>query len=142
MIATPLEVPIHQVPSERLVWIQRYGLVYAYPAGIVRDIANDLYATDQAFDPSTTDREAGWLLAEHYGRRTNVTTLRALAQTVWRSASPTRSADQAFDFWWDSVDQSACASLIGAAAAFAARNVHTYPLFRHRYMIDTPAQSL
>lgn len=138
MIAVPLEVPLRTLAPNRLVWIQRGGLVYPYPARIVRDIANDLYVSDEEFNPSVADCEIGTTVQDYCGRGTNRTTLKAMAKVAW-----TRSGDAAqFDAWWDSVDQSAPTTLVGTAAAFAPRNVMTWSLFKHRYMIDTSAQSL
>lgn len=140
MIAVPLEVPLRTLAPNRLVWIQRSGLVYPYPARIVRDIANDLYVSDDGFNPSISECDAGSLLADHYGRGTNRASLQALSHAAWNYAINCDATG--FEVWWDSVDQSAPPILIGTAAAFAARNVYTWSLFKHRYMIDTSTQSL
>lgn len=139
MIAAPLEVPLRTLAPNRLVWIQRGGLVYPYPARIVRDIANDLYVGDE-FDPSELDSDVSTYVGDAYWRGTNRNTLRALCASAWNGSL---GSSIGFDVWWDSVDDNHQNSyIVGAAASYAARNVLTWSLFKHRYMIDTPSQSL
>jgi hypothetical protein len=140
VIAVPLEVPLRTLAPNRLVWIQRGGLVYPYPARIVRDIANDLYVSShEEFDPSELDCEIGVKIADLHMRGTNRQSLSALARTVWRRNGGEAAA---FQVWWESLAQKSTPTDVGTAASFASRNVMTWSLFRHRYMIDTSSQSL
>lgn len=136
MNAYPLEAPLASLSPARRVYIVRRGLVFLYPASIVRDIANDRYTMDddRPWVPRGPDWDAGQLLARRVGLdRVDHVVLRRLAETLWVRHG---GAAPSFDLWWESVNPDAHPEWIGAAAAVAARELMTYPLFRHRHLVD------
>lgn len=138
MTAYPLEQPLASLSPARRVYIVRRGLVFLYPASIVRDIANDRYTmdADRPWSAMALDWEAGRKLSDQLTDEMDLwchQRLKVLARTLWVSEGA--SAD-AFELWWESVNPDAHPEWIGAAARVAARELMTYPLFRHRHLVD------
>lgn len=136
MNAYPLETPLRDLSPARRVYIVRRGLVFLYPASIVQDIANDRYTMgdDRPWTPLTTDWAQGRALSDRMKHaRVHNEYLHTLARVLWRSTDA--SAD-AFELWWESVNPNAHPEWIGAAALVAGRELMTYPLFKHRHMVD------
>lgn len=131
-----LDVPLRTLAPNRRVYIVRNGLVYQYPARIVRDMANDMWVgpKDDEFDPSITDCAAGSRVEEHYLRGTPRNTLSALCRSTWHAngGNPTL-----FDHWWLSVDDESEPFIVGCAVACASHGVWTWSLFVHRNEVDT-----
>ena len=138
MTAYPLEQPLAALSPARRVYIVRRGLVFLYPASIVRDIANDLYTMDddRPWNPRATDWACGRLLCDQLTDEMDLwehSKLKNLTRTLWL----TEGADAtSFELWWESVNPDAHPEWIGAAAKFAGRELMTYPLFRHRHLVD------
>lgn len=136
MTAYPLETPLRDLSPARRVYIVRRGLVFLYPASIVQDIANDRYTMDddRPWTPLATDWAQGRALADRLqDARSHNEYLHTLARVLWRSTGA--SAD-AFELWWESVNPDAHPEWIGAAALVAGRELMTYPLFKHRHLVD------
>lgn len=140
MTAYPLEQSLASLSPAHRVYIVRRGLVFLYPASIVRDIANDLYTMDAdrlwSWATMPLDWEAGRKLSDQLTDEMDLWEhgkLKVLARTLWVSEGA--SAD-AFELWWESVNPDAHPEWIGAAARVAARELMTYPLFRHRHLVD------
>jgi len=138
MNAYPLETPLNLLSPARRVYVVRRGLVFLYPASIVRDIANDRYTMgdDRPWSATPIDWEAGRKLSDRLSDEMDLWEhgkLKVLARTLWVSEGA--SAD-AFELWWESVNPDAHPEWIGAAARVAARELMTYPLFRHRHLVD------
>jgi hypothetical protein len=138
MNAYPLETPLNLLSPARRIYIVRRGLVFLYPASIVRDIANDRYTMDddRQWSAAPMDWEAGRKLSDRLTDEMDLwchQRLQAMARTLWitEGASP-----DAFALWWESVNPDALPEWIGAAARVAARELMTYPLFKHRHLVD------
>lgn len=133
-----LDVPLRTLAPNRRVYIVRNGLVYQYPARIVRDMANDMWVgpEDDTFEPIAVDYDYGNSTADAYYRGTPRNSLPSLLLSVWRCfASPHEFAD-----WLDNTIPSNVAippDELGVACAYAARNVMTWSLFVHRNEVDT-----
>lgn len=138
MTAYPREQPLSALSPARRVYIVRRGLVFLYPASIVRDIANDLYTMDDDLPwlPRATDWACGRLLSDRLCDEMDLwehSKLKNLTRTLWL----TEGSDAAsFELWWESVNPDAHPEWIGAAAKVAGRELMTYPLFRHRHLVD------
>jgi hypothetical protein len=138
MTAYPLEQSLASLSPARRVYIVRRGLVFLYPASIVRDIANDRYTmdADRLWSAMPLDWEAGRKLSDQLTDEMDLWEhgkLKVLARTLWVSEGA--SAD-AFELWWESVNPDAHPEWIGAATKVAARELMTYPLFKHRHLVD------
>ncbi|APQ41888.1 hypothetical protein [Xanthomonas phage BsXeu269p/3] len=138
MNAYPLETPLNLLSPARRVYIVRRGLVFLYPAIIVRDIANDRYTMDYDYpwSASPLDWDAGRRLSDRLPDEMDLwchQRQQAMARTLWvtEGASP-----DAFTLWWESVNTDALPEWIGAAARVAARELMTFPLFKHRHLVD------
>ncbi len=138
MTAYPLEQPLSTLSPARRVYIVRRGLVFLYPASIVLDIANDRYTMDgdPPWSAMALDWEAGRKLSDQLTDEMDLwehSKLKSLARTLWL----TEGADAtSFELWWESVNPDAHPEWIGAAAKMAGRELMTYPLFRHRHLVD------
>lgn len=130
-----LDVPLRTLAPNRRVYIVRNGLVYQYPARIVRDMANDMWVgpEDDICDVTPEDIVTGDLLREHYMRGTPRTDLSALCSVLWNARS---GSSRQFESWWSAVD-SDDVETIAIQCAYAARNVMTWSLFAHRNEVDT-----
>lgn len=138
MTAYPLETSLRDLSPARRVYIVRRGLVLLYPASIVQDIANDRYTMDddRPWTPLATDWAQGRALSDRLTDELDLWDhhkLKTLARVLWRSTGA--SAD-AFELWWESVNPDAHPEWIGAAALVAGRELMTYPLFKHRHLVD------
>lgn len=138
MTAYPLETPLSLLSPARRVYIARRGLVFLYPASIVKDIANDRYTMDDDRPWSATpiDWEAGRKLSDRLIDEMDLwdhSRLKTMARTLWvtEGASP-----DAFVLWWESVNPDSLPEWVGAAARVAARELMTYSLFKHRHLVD------
>lgn len=131
-----LEAPLRTLAPNRRVYIVRNGLVYQYPARIVRDMANDMWVgpEDDTFEPVTADWSKAAVAQEHYMRGTNRNALVSFCRPLWNAQSNNPSQ---FDTWWDSVSDGNDPYIIACAASHAARNVITWSLFVHRNEVDT-----
>lgn len=140
MTAYPLEAPLSALSPARRVYIQRQGLVYLYPASIVRDIANDRYTMDDdtPWRATQADWEVGRALYDQLGGGLDLVDhnrLFILLRTIWVSAG---GQDVPFTAWFDSLSPDAHPEWLGAAARVAARELMTFPVFQHRHLIDDP----
>lgn len=138
MNAYPLETPLSQLPDYQRVFIVRHGLVYLYPAQIVRDIANDRYTVDpmRPWTATPADWDAGEKLSNRLcdeRNRWEHGRLRELTRVLWITE---RGASSGFAIWWESVAPESDPCVIGAAARVAARELMTFPLFKHRHLVD------
>ena len=138
MTAYPLEQPLSALSPARRVYIVRRGLVFLYPASIVRDIANDRYTMDddRPWNARGTDWACGRLLCDQLTDEMDLWEhgkLKSLARTLWLTEG---SDATSFDLWWESVNPDAHPEWIGAAAKLGSRELMTYPLFRHRHLVD------
>lgn len=138
MTAYPLEQPLSALSPARRVYIVRRGLVFLYPASIVLDIANDRYTMDddRPWNARGTDWACGRLLHDQLTDEMDLWEhgkLKSLARTLWLTEG--RDATS-FELWWESVNPDAHPEWIGAAAKLASRELMTYPLFRHRHLVD------
>ncbi len=138
MTAYPLEQPLSALSPARRVYIVRRGLVFLYPASIVLDIANDLYTMDddRPWNARGTDWACGRLLHDQLTDEMDLWEhgkLKSLARTLWLTEG---SDATSFELWWESVNPDAHPEWIGAAAKMAGRELMTYPLFRHRHLVD------
>ena len=138
MNAYPLETPLNLLSPARRVYIVRRGLVFLYPASIVRDITNDRYTMDddRPWSANPTDWASGRMLSDRLTDEMDLwchQRLRVMARTLWitEGASP-----DAFELWWETVNPDALPEWIGAAAKVAARGLMTYPLFQLRHLVD------
>lgn len=138
MTAYPLEVPLTALSPARRVYVVRKGIVFLYPASIVKDVANDRYTMDddRPWTAAGSDWDAGRRLSNRLTDEMDLwdhSRLKSMARTLWISAG----ADCAgFDVWWESVNPDAHPEWIGAASIVAAREMMTYPLFKHRHLVD------
>lgn len=138
MNAYPLETPLNLLSPARRVYIIRRGLVLLYPASIVRDIANDRYTMDDDYhwSASPLDWEAGRMLSDRLPDEMDSCDhqrLQALVRTLWVTEG---ASVDAFTLWWESVNTDALPEWVGAAARVAARELMTFPLFKHRHLVD------
>lgn len=138
MTAYPLEQPLSALSPAHRVYIVRRGLVFLYPASIVLDIANDLYTMDddRPWNARGTDWACGRLLCDQLTDEMDLwehSKLKSLARTLWLTEG---SDATSFELWWESVNPDAHPEWIGAAAKMAGRELMTYPLFRHRHLVD------
>lgn len=138
MNAYPLDERLESLSPARRVYIVRFGRVYLYPAGIVRDVANDRYTMpdDAPWYAAPTDWEVGRLLDSRLGGGLDLVDhdrLFLLARTIWRTEGGT---DPDFAIWFDSVNLDAHPEWIGAAARVAARELMSWPVFQHRHLVD------
>lgn len=138
MTAYPLEQPLSALSPARRVYIVRRGWALLYPACIVKDIANDRYTMDddRPWNPRETDWACGRLLSEQLTDEMDLWEhgkLKGLARTLWVTAGADATT---FELWWESVNPDAHPEWIGAAAKLAGRELMTYPMFRHRHLVD------
>lgn len=136
MKVRPLEVTtLHTLPPAARVYVERRGLVFVYPAEILLDIANNLFIGEEPWRASDDD----WTIGRALSRRTQgddelaAEVAKEDVEAIWSCIRPDCGA---FDLWWESVDPDAAPSWIGAAAAVAARELMTMPLFRLRHEVD------
>lgn len=129
-----LDVPLRSLSPFRRVYVVRDGLVYQYPASLVRDIANDIWLGDDYFASSSADRDTGALVSDHYFAGTLGNSLRSLCHMAWKSVPCQHSY---FDIWWYSGHTNAPPILLGTASAHAARHLTTWSLFVRRNEVDT-----
>lgn len=128
-----LDVPLRTLAPNRRVYIVRNGLVYQYPARIVRDMANDMWVGPEDDEVCFTDGDCKRAqLAEDFMRDKAPERLRALCAQFW-----SYDGQRQFGVWWDSVAEAEIYRVWAAAASYAARNVMTWSLFIHRNEVDT-----
>lgn len=138
MTAYPLEAPLSSLSPATRVYVVRRGIVYLYPASIVKDVANDRYTMDddRPWTAQGSDWDAGRRLATRLSDEMDLfdhARLKLMARTCWITVG---GPPQGFDVWWESVNPDAHPEWIGAAAMVAARELMTYPLFQHRHLVD------
>lgn len=127
----PLNVSLRALAPDRRVYVRRYGLVFPYPAILVRDMANDMWIgpEDDVFEPTEYDRRRADAVCAH----TPALTVRSKCAALW----PETGA-HVFALWWESLDPQADGLRnVAAAASYAARHVVTWSLFLHRNEVDT-----
>lgn len=139
MNAYPLEAQLSSLPRNQRVYVVRNGLVYLYPACILRDVANDRYTmhASRPWEASGREWDHGRRLSDRLTDEMDLwdhARLKEMARTLWVTAG---AQSTGFEVWWSSVNVDAPPDWIGAAAMVAARELMHFPLFRHRYLVDT-----
>ena len=140
MHAEPLNRPLRDLSPGTVVYVLQRGRALRYTAGILRDIANDMWLM-QDDAARAVDSQVGDLLAQHVERPGMTGTMRqtaltALAHDIWSQAPDRDLAD--FACWWENVDTNAGAAAIGAACRAASRSVMSAAAFRAAYINVDP----
>ena len=140
MHAEPLNRPLRDLSPGTVVYVLRRGRALRYTAGILRDIANDMWLM-QDDAARANDAQVGDLLAQRVERPSltgelRETALIALCHVIWDYAPTTSLAE--FALWWENVDTNAGAAAIGAACRAASRSVMSAATFRAAYIAVDP----
>ena len=140
MHAEPLNRPLRDLSPGTVVYVLQRGRALRYTAGILRDIANDMWLL-QDDAARAVDSQVGDLLAQHVERpgmtrAMRQTAITALAHNIWCYDPDRDLAD--FACWWENVDTNAGAAAIGAACRAASRSVMSAAAFRAAYINVDP----
>ena len=140
MHAEPLNRPLRDLSPGTVVYVLRRGRALRYTAGILRDIANDMWLM-QDDAARAIDTQVGDLLAQHIERPGMTGTMRetaliALCHDIWSCAPDVELMD--FACWWENVDTDAGAAAIGTAYRAASRTVVSAATFRAAYIDVDP----
>ena len=136
MHAEPLNRPLRDLSPGTVVYVLRRGRALRYTAGILRDIANDMWLM-QDDAAQAIDTQFGGLLAGRVERpgmtgAMRETALIALCHNIWHPDLDRDLAD--FACWWENVDTNAGAAAIGAACRAASRSDMSAATFRAAYI--------